>query len=148
MRQFLIGGFVVLALSSFAGASPSYAFLRVCNKAVERVNVAVGYNSKDYGWTSEGWWQLSTGDCKDLITGDLTNRYYYVYADDDTDGTWEAKDDQKGGFFCVSDNKFTYHNRDYTDGDKIDCDHGGLDSQHFFEVDTGDSSDFTHNLTD
>lgn len=137
-----------VALIFVLGASQSHADFRVCNKSAERVNVAIGYNSKEYGWTSEGWWGIAPGGCHDIITGRLANRYYYVYAIDDKDGVWEAEKSQEGGFFCIAKAKFTLHNREFETNRVLDCEKGDQVTKQFLSVDTKDADNFTYNLTE
>lgn len=128
-----------------ATTAASQAGFRVCNKSSVQMNVSIGYKDADYGWTSEGWWRINSGDCQSIINGNLTGRYYYVYATAN-DRDWSGDDDQDGGYFCISSRKFTIHNNDYSSNDKINCAEGGFKSVRFIELDTGDSVDFTENL--
>jgi uncharacterized membrane protein len=144
----LMLGAAAAALFVVSGLAESHAGFRVCNKSSEKIDVAIGYNSKDYGWTSEGWWSIAPNGCHDIITGRLNNRYYYVYAADARDGVWEAPKEQEGGFFCVAKAKFTFHNREYEKDRILDCEKGSGITKHFLSVDTQDADDFTYNLTE
>ena len=135
-----------LAVAGFAGAA--HADFDVCNHSTERASVAIGYNHEEYGWTSEGWWRVPIGECVTIINGSLKSRYYYIYATGHKGGVWQGKKGQDGGFFCVSKEKFTLHNREYSRGDEINCSRQNLKTQKFTVVDTGDTSDFTFNLRD
>ena len=145
LRLVLAAAVVAAAMAS--SVAESRADFRVCNKSSERVNVAIGYNNKDYGWTSEGWWAIEPENCHNIIRGRLDNRYYYVYAIDTQDGVWEAPESQQGGFFCVGKEKFTFHNREFG-GDVLDCEKSSQITKHFLSVDTQDADDFTYNLTE
>jgi uncharacterized membrane protein len=136
------------AMILLGGVTASHAALSVCNKSAESIQVSIGYNHSDYGWTSEGWWSIDSGDCFTAVSGDLDNQYYYVYGEASDGGTWSGKKSQDGGFFCTSEHKFTFHNDDYLDGDNLDCESAGLSTVHFLEIDTGDSTDFTEDLND
>ena len=147
MRRFFVSsalagmGFVCLV-------SEGKADFRVCNKSEEAVNVSIGYKSADYGWTSEGWWKLGRRDCKILVEGQLSSRYYYIYGAGEDGGTWSGSKKQEGGHFCVSTQKYTLHNRDYQTGDSLDCTTGDFKTVKFDEIDTEDNENFTYNLTE
>jgi uncharacterized membrane protein len=138
----------IAALGLMFTTAASQAEFRVCNKSNERLSVSVGYNHSEYGWTSEGWWRVGLGDCTTIIKGDLGNRYYYVYATGHKGGTWSGPKSQDGGFFCITKEKYTFHNREYQKGDTINCERRNLQTKKFSVVDTEDSKDFTYNLTE
>ncbi len=79
MFKRIVAAAAMLAAASLATASASFAGFKVCNKSNERASVSVGYNSSEYGWTSEGWWRVPVGDCVSIISGELNSRYYYLY---------------------------------------------------------------------
>ena len=111
-------------------ARPAHADLTICNQYRETIYTAYGFNNGT-DWVSRGWWQIDPGQCVALISGALTNRYYYVYADTENgDYYW-------GGdyMFCISKpNAFEIV------GD-TDCNTG------FFEIDTNGDTDVTQTLT-
>ncbi len=114
-------------------ASPGFAGLSFCNQGSTLATVAIGYKG-DGGWTSEGWWRVDPGDCREVISGDLTKRYYY----------WRATT-QDGAFptgdygFCTQSDAFTIV------GDQ-DCDARGYRRQMFDEVEVGTANDHTVHL--
>jgi uncharacterized membrane protein len=136
-RMHLLG----LALAAAAGmfwATPAHADYRVCNKSSYKVYVAFGYwDASKKAWTSEGWWTLEQGDCATVYQANLDQKKYYVYAESvDRDYVWD------GDYpFCASDDEFTVV------GD-TDCKSRGYYAISFFEVDVGDSRDWTTDLTD
>ncbi len=76
------------------------AELKFCNHTKEQVSVAIGFSSPGSGqWTSEGWWTIDPNDCKVPIGGVLKNRYYYYYADSDSN-KWDGD-----YIFCTKDQK-------------------------------------------
>ena len=113
------------------------ADFRVCNNTSSRVGVAVGYKDKD-GWATEGWWNLaSRSGCEVVLRGTLASRYYYIYAVDyDRGGEWSGQ-----AFMCTRDKEFILR-------ETRDCLAHGYDRTGFFEVDTGDQSDWTVQLTE
>ncbi|MGQ7794013.1 DUF1036 domain-containing protein [Faunimonas sp. B44] len=118
--------------------SPSGALadLRLCNKTPSRVGVAIGYvNEKQ--WTTEGWWNIQAKSCETLLGGDLSSRYYYIYAVDyDHGGEWGG-----AAFMCTRDKEFTIEGVN-------DCVARGFQRTGFFEVDTGDQTNWTVQLTE
>lgn len=146
MRAYLLAG--VVATGSLALPGAARAEFKVCNKSGQTASVSFGYRHAERGWTSEGWWVVEPGDCTTIVTGELANRYYYVYATGDEGGTWSGTKRQKGGHFCVSSKKFTLYNEHYLEGDTLDCEKRGYKTRKFDEIDTEDYEDFTYNLTE
>jgi uncharacterized membrane protein len=116
---------------------PAAADFRVCNNTSSRVGVAIGYKDKD-GWATEGWWNLaSRSGCEVVLRGTLASRYYYIYAVDyDRGGEWSGQ-----AFMCTRDKEFLIRGIG-------DCLAHGYDRTGFFEVDTGEQSDWTVQLTE
>jgi uncharacterized membrane protein len=114
--------------------SETPAGLQVCNKTEHRVAVAVGYRGKQ-GLTSEGWWNLQPRSCQQILTRDLTDRYYYVLGRDlDIRGGW-------GGdlAFCVATKTFTIVGNG-------NCFLRGFRSFGFMKVDVGGEAEWTVSL--
>jgi uncharacterized membrane protein len=69
--------------------------LKFCNRYHTRVSVAIIYhrpNCPDGGdWAKKGWWNMSPGECKVSIGGDLTNRYYYFFAEASDGRFWAGR---------------------------------------------------------
>src|SRR4051812_32123643 len=79
--------FAVMGLSS----SPAAADFRLCNNTSSRVGIALGYKDAE-GWTTEGWWNVSSRSCETLLRGTLVARFYYIYAlDYDRGGEWSGQ---------------------------------------------------------
>jgi uncharacterized membrane protein len=125
------------AVAAFALVGPARADFRVCNNTTSRVGIAVGYKDKD-GWATEGWWNLpGRSGCEVVLRGTLASRYYYIYAVDyDRGGEWSGQ-----AFMCTRDKEFVLR-------ETRDCLAHGYDRTGFFEVDTGDQSDWTVQLTE
>ena len=122
----------VLAVST----RPAAAEFRLCNNTPSRIGVAVGYKDAD-GWTTEGWWNLPSRTCETILKGNLAARYYYVYAIDyDRGGEWTGR-----AYLCTRDREFTIRSIG-------DCLAHGYDRTGFFEVDTGEQSAWTVQLTE
>jgi len=116
--------------------SPAMADLRLCNKTNSQVGVAIGYKNKT-DWTTEGWWNLSANSCETLVPGILVSRYYYIYAVDyDQFGEWGGR-----AFMCTREKEFTIRGIE-------DCVARGFERTGFFEIDTGEQSSWTVQLTE
>jgi uncharacterized membrane protein len=122
----------VLALSSV----PALADFRLCNNTGSRVGVALGYKDAE-GWTTEGWWNVSSRSCETLLRGSLVARYYYIYAVDyDRGGEWSGH-----AYMCSREKEFTIRGTE-------NCLARGYDRTGFFEVDSGEQRSWTVQLTD
>jgi len=127
---------VVTLVGLAASAGPAAANFRLCNNTSSRVGIAIGYKDAQ-GWTTEGWWNLPSRTCETLLKGNLVARYYYVYAVDyDRGGEWMGQ-----AFMCTRDREFTIRGID-------NCLARGYDRTGFFEVDTGQQSTWTVQLTE
>jgi len=114
---------------------PAKADLKLCNNTTSTVQIAVGYKDKE-GWASEGWWTAKPQACINLLKGSLIARFYYVYAvDRDKGGSWGGK-----AMICMKDKIFTIRGIDH-------CTERGYQQQGFFEVDTGEKTDWTISLS-
>ena len=128
----LLTGAAGLALA----VSPAAADLRLCNKTESKIGVALGYADKD-GWASEGWWNILPNKCESLLKGALISRYYYIYAIDyDKGGSWGGK-----AMMCTRDKIFTIRGIDGCE-QKDKAKRLG-----FYEVDTGEETDWTISLS-
>lgn len=128
----------VLLAGGLLGTTPALADLRVCNQTGNQVSIALGYRA-ERGWQSEGWWVAPPGQCAIVFQGDLNgvnSSYFYIFAADDIGGgAWD------GSFFmCTRDDSFTIVRA------AEDCLARGYERTGFFEVDTGDRSDWTLQL--
>jgi uncharacterized membrane protein len=116
--------------------SSAAADFRLCNNTASRVGIALGYKDAE-GWTTEGWWTVSSRSCETLLKGTLVARYYYIYAlDYDRGGEWSGQ-----AFMCSRDKEFTIKGTD-------NCLARGFDRTGFFEVDTGEQRAWTVQLTE
>jgi len=115
---------------------PAAADFRLCNNTSSRVGIALGYKDAE-GWTTEGWWNVSSRACETLLRGTLVARFYYIYAlDYDRGGEWSGQ-----AFMCSRDNEFTIKGTE-------NCLARGFDRTGFFEVDTGEQPSWTVQLTE
>lgn len=118
------------------GNNPAAADFRLCNNTSSRVGIALGYKDAD-GWTTEGWWNVSSRSCETLLRGNLVARFYYIYAlDYDRGGEWSGQ-----AFMCSRDKEFTIKGAE-------NCLARGFDRTGFFEVDTGEQRSWTVQLTE
>src|SRR6266849_4042842 len=82
--------------------NPAAADFRLCNNTSSRVGIALGYKDAE-GWTTEGWWNVSSRACETLLRGTLVARFYYIYAlDYDRGGEGSGQ-----AFMCSRDKEFT-----------------------------------------
>ena len=125
---------LALVLSLWNG--PAAADFRLCNNTSSRVGIALGYKDAE-GWTTEGWWNVSSRTCETLLRGTLVARFYYIYAlDYDRGGEWSGQ-----AFMCSRDKEFTIKGTE-------NCLARGFDRTGFFEVDTGEQRAWTVQLTE
>jgi uncharacterized membrane protein len=128
----VILAFAVLALA----IGPAEAAFSVCNKGVREAKVAVGRFNGTH-WMSEGWFHVAGKKCAQLVPGKLDARYYYLYATDGAQGTWDGSTN-----FCVgTGDKFSIVGRGA-------CVPRGFDKRGFFQIDTGSHFDYSQNLSD
>src|SRR4026207_712512 len=112
------------------------ADFRLCNNTASRVGIALGYKDAE-GWTTEGWWNVSSRSCETLLRGALVARYYYIYAVDyDRGGEWSGK-------ACMG-----AREKEFTIRGTENCLARGYDRTGFFEVDTNEQRSWTVQLTD
>ncbi|TNJ48185.1 DUF1036 domain-containing protein [Phaeobacter sp. B1627] len=111
-------------LSVLMWAPSAQAALDLCNDTDAEHAVAVGYKDR-LGWTSQGWWQVSPGECARVVPGPLLHRFYYLRVE--TEG-WTFRDDKLA--FCVADRIFTI------DGDS-NCARRGYRQEGFARIDIG-----------
>src|SRR3954467_10379595 len=137
-RRTIVAGLMpalALVLFSFC-APPAAADFRLCNNTSSRVGIALGYKDAE-GWTTEGWWNVSSRACETLLRGTLVARYYYIYAlDYDRGGEWSGQ-----AFMCSRDKEFTIKGTE-------NCLARGFDRTGFFEVATGEQRAWTVQLTE
>jgi uncharacterized membrane protein len=132
----LVARVAIPALLMAASAHPAWADFRLCNNTGSRVGVAIGYKDAD-GWTTEGWWNISSRTCDTLLRGALVARFYYIYAVDyDRGGEWSGH-----AFMCSREKEFTIRGTE-------NCLARGYDRTGFFEVDTQEQRSWTVQLTD
>lgn len=129
-------GLLLAALAvSALGTSAARADFRVCNGTQNLVGVAIGYRAKA-GWVSEGWWHIPASNCKTLIEGPLSSRYFYLYAEDaERGGRWAGPINM-----CVAEKEFKINGVN-------DCFARGFQRAGFQEYDTGEQSSWMVQLS-
>lgn len=134
-KKSAVFGFLALLFFS-AGSESAKADLRLCNKTESQVGVAIGYKDKS-DWVTEGWWNLAASSCETLVPGTLVSRFYYIYAVDyEQFGEWGGR-----AFMCTREKEFTIRGIE-------DCVARGFERTGFFEIDTGEQSSWTVQLTE
>ncbi|WP_183229142.1 DUF1036 domain-containing protein [Bartonella callosciuri] len=128
--------FLLSILFSCAFVVFAKADFRVCNTTQQSVGVALGYPTFS-GWVSEGWWMVPMTECKTLIEGPLSSRFYYFYAEGaQKKGNWSGSITM-----CVQDSQFTIQG-------VHDCFPRGYQRAKFKEIDTGNQTSWMVQLTD
>lgn len=130
----LLAAAIVLAGAPVLMASDANAGLHFCNRTGEVQSVAVGYEQNGQ-WVSEGWWNISPGNCATTLNYDLPNVYYYFRVKSNG-RAWT----DEGYYFCTATQAFTIY------GD-TNCERRGYYRRGFREVNVGDARDHTVNLT-
>jgi uncharacterized membrane protein len=121
---------------SFIQPGSAQADFRICNDTESLVGVSLGYREKGI-WISEGWFQIKGESCSSLIEGDLSSRFYYIYAEDsDRGGQWRGDI-----FLCTSEQEFRIQGVE-------DCFKRGHVKTGFFEIDTGNRANWMVRLTE
>ncbi len=123
-------------LGTLAGTPSAWADFRVCNATQNLVGVAIGLRGSS-GWVTEGWWHIEPANCKTLLEGPLTSRFYYLYAEDaQRGGRWDGPINM-----CVADKEFKIVGIN-------DCYARGYQRVGFQEHDTGEQVNWMLQLTD
>lgn len=126
----------VLGAGMFFSIAPAKADFRICNDTKSLVGAALGYRV-DGKWISEGWFQIPAETCNALIEGDLSSRFYYIYAEDsERGGQWRGD-----VFMCTNDREFKINGVE-------DCFKRGHVKTGFFEIDTGNRGSWMVRLTE
>lgn len=127
---------LILGFAWLAHSSAAHADIKLCNATPSRIGVAIGYQDAS-GWATEGWWNIASQTCETLLKGDVPSRFIYVHAIDyDRGGEWGGKNDM-----CTAEKSFAIRGVQ-------DCQKRGYKRTGFFEVDTGESKEWTVRLTD
>ncbi len=155
----LISTSAIFGISLFTHSNSAFAWFTICNKSGSEANVAFAYldipDSREYCdaltgceplhpnqtvWNSQGWWNLSSGECAQVYPHELRKRnsIYYVYGEG-TDGSGEWSGEQA---FCTLSTEFTLALADKK------CNGEGRELKQFTKVNTGNSRNFTYDLTD
>ena len=122
---------VYLSMAAF----PANAGLVVCNQTGYELYSALGFPRGDT-WFSAGWYHFRRAICRELISGDLGNRYYFLYAHSPDDEVVRDGDTA----FCAHPLKA------FEIQLTRDCAQGEYRVYNFYKIDTGDADDFTLTL--
>jgi uncharacterized membrane protein len=131
-----VGFLSMLPVMLSIATDPARADLKLCNSTSSRVGVSIGYQDPQ-GWTTEGWWNIASQTCETLLKGAVPSRFIYVHAVDyDHGGEWIGTN-----YMCTNEKSFAIRGVQ-------DCPKRGYKRTGFFEVDTGESKEWTIRLTD
>lgn len=65
--------------------------LKVCNRSGRDATVAVSYvQPGESGFINRGWYDVANGACRDLVTTDNANFYFYADATDGSGRYWKG----------------------------------------------------------
>jgi uncharacterized membrane protein len=83
--KYIAAGLAAAAVSVL-GASNAHAWLKFCNGTPDRAFVAISYLDENRcsgigDWFDEGWFAVEPNQCSIVLGGDLTNTFYYYYAE-------------------------------------------------------------------
>ena len=136
------------ALLLFATASGAHAgTFSVCNKTNDQLRVAVGYDDRDLGMVSEGWWDLQAGECTNIKAPDgRDHKYYFLYARGERGREWTSLDTNEEGSFCVRNSNFSFVNRSFEREGKLVCERRGATSIRFRRIDTMNAPKYTYDF--
>jgi uncharacterized membrane protein len=127
---------LIFTLLLFLFPHLAHAEFKLCNQTNARIGVSIGYKEGN-GWATEGWWNIQANGCETILQGNLSSRYYYLYAlDYDKGGTWGGR-----SFMCSREKEFTIRGLE-------DCLARGYDRTGFIEIDTQDQKEWTVQLVD
>jgi uncharacterized membrane protein len=143
--------FGVAAIALVATTSASFAQFNVCNRtSASEIYVALGLYREEKGWESEGWFTIPRNECT-LLLSEISDRYYYLYAESgDSDTVWEGADEDGGTNFCVRPERvFTLNVASLSDGgDNPECEKHGYVTKKFMRVDTEKYSEYNFDIND
>lgn len=132
MHKLWIGLLLIVAALE---VRPAFAQFEVCNKTTISMDVAI-HQYVAPSWQTKGWWNIKPDQCRTLVSGDLTSRYYFFHASNGRmNRTWQGELTR-----CVSSQAFTYP-------DDHACDGPSDRRARFVKVDTGDSKKWSQGLT-
>lgn len=72
--------------SVLGGGSEAHAWLKICNQTNKTVSYENTINDSGctatWGgpWRDAGWWNMAPGECKTVSSLNMTNRYFYFFA--------------------------------------------------------------------
>ena len=113
-------------------ASAARAEFQLCNKTGSGASVAVGYLDAAKGWTAQGWANIASGQCSNVIAGPLGGSYVYVLI---YGQALPPAPGQKGGWFCTHNRGFVTRNNDYADATGgLLCEAAGLRLEQFRQI--------------
>ena len=127
---------LALFLPAFFSPTLARADFRVCNDTQSLIGVSLGFNVEG-NWSTEGWWQIPGETCASLLEGELSSKFYYIYAEDaDRGGQWRGD-----VYMCIADEEFKIEGTN-------DCFTRGYQKTGFFEIDTLNRNSWMIRLTE
>ncbi|WP_088622829.1 DUF1036 domain-containing protein [Oceanicola sp. 22II-s10i] len=125
---------IAAVIAALAVPSAATAGLTFCNDSGRSQSIAIGYKVGE-SYLSRGWWNLDPGACKEVLTGDLTQRYYYYRM-------------ESRGYSFDGDYAFCAENAAFRIEGDTACATRGYDERRFRKIDTGKTAKtFTYTVT-
>jgi uncharacterized membrane protein len=81
MFRNLFGCCTLIAAALSAMPTTAVADFRLCNLSRITIAAAIGYDDKDKGIVTAGWWVIKRDGCENLIVGSVKGRTIYVLAE-------------------------------------------------------------------
>jgi uncharacterized membrane protein len=129
---------IALLLAAIISTNEARSQLTFCNGTLGDISSAVAFGQPGTSmWTSKGWFRFAPGECGIVVPGELTHRYYYTLAHDNTTH-FEWKGDIG---LCTSANAFAIPFCD------TNCATRGFDVSPFSRLDVGSRASHTVQFT-
>ena len=98
--------------ASYGGGGSSTVDLRVCNNSGRDATVAVSYvQPGESRFMNRGWYDVANGACRELVSTDNQNFYFYADATDGSGRSWRGGHD-----LCVEyPGPYTFYSGDSTE---------------------------------
>ena len=82
--------FATVAFDAVILVSRSNAEVNLCNKTSSDVSVSIAYTNDKNQNISEGWWTIPENSCEIVITGELKQENFFVYAVNEKGEQWQG----------------------------------------------------------
>ena len=137
-------------------STTAFADFTICNHARFPVFAAIGYQEKEKGWVSVGWFEIPRLSCEAVISGPLDGRSVYTFAEGNQppSGYWfwwpeywregNAKGKRDGEMLCVADHQRRF--AIYRNEVRGSCKASGYIEKFFTKHNPGNGVNYTSHL--